>query len=204
VTLSLTVAPGDDPDGPERPSVEHLTFRRDDDGFHERRHLRGIHPLIAGRLDLWRFEHFALTRLPSSDSTYLFHATPTTTPTTSGCSSWPRCATSPRSATRTAPVVALPELEQVLAACLDDLRRARAAEPPAGPDWNRVMLNVWPPVTVPGRGARAGGAGARPDHRGLGLEQVTVQATLALPGTATPPRWWCACRGHRARASRSG
>jgi hypothetical protein len=57
-----------------RSSVEHLTFRRADDGFVERTHLRGIHPLIAGRLDLWRFERFHLTRLPSDEGVYLFEA----------------------------------------------------------------------------------------------------------------------------------
>ncbi|MFU8839207.1 MAG: biotin carboxylase N-terminal domain-containing protein [Nitriliruptoraceae bacterium] len=183
VTLSLTVAPGDDPDGPERPSVEHLTFRRDETGrFRERRHLRGIHPLIAGRLDLWRFEHFAMTRLPSSDNTYLFHATAHDNPDDERLFvvAEVRDLTPVRDPDGRA--VGLPELEQVLASSLDDLRRARASSPGRAPDWNRVMLHVWPPVTVPVEELEPVVRALAPTTEGLGLEQVTVQATLALPG----------------------
>ena len=185
ITLSLTVAPGVDPQDPLRPSVEHLTFRRDEEGrFHERRHLRGIHPLIAGRLNLWRFEHFALTRLPSSEHTYLFHARAHDHPEDERLfvMSEVRDLTPVRDADGR--VIGLPELEQVLASALDDLRRARAATPGSnGPEWNRIMLHVWPPVEVPIAELEPVVRALAPTTEGLGLEQVTVQARLALPGT---------------------
>ncbi|MFP4310612.1 MAG: biotin carboxylase N-terminal domain-containing protein [Nitriliruptoraceae bacterium] len=184
VTLSLTVAPGDDPDAPQRPSVEHLTFRRDEHGrFRERRHLRGIHPLLAGRLDLWRFERFAMTRLPSAESTYLFHASAHDNPDDQRLfvMAEVRDLTPVRDADGR--VVALPELEQVLATCLDDLRRSRATGSGRPPEWNRVMLHVWPPVEVPVAELEPVIRAVAPTTEGLGIEQVTVQATLALPGT---------------------
>jgi acetyl/propionyl-CoA carboxylase alpha subunit/acetyl-CoA carboxylase carboxyltransferase component len=183
VTLSLTVAPGIDPDDPERPSVEHLTFRRDDSGrFQERRHLRGIHPLIAGRLDLWRFERFAMTRLPSSERTYLFHARAHDNPQDERLFVIAEVRDLTPVRDPAGKVVALPELEQVLASALDDLRRARAASPTSnGPEWNRIMLHVWPPVELPIQELEPVIRAVAPTTEGLGLEQVTVQARLTRP-----------------------
>lgn len=175
VTLSVTVEPGT-----ERPSVEHLTFRRQDGHFQERRHLRGIHPLIAGRLDLWRFERFELTRLPSTDGVYLFHGVAHDNPddTRLFVMAEVRDITPVREADGT--LTALPELANVLAACLDDLRRARAGLPAARrPDWNRVQLNVWPLVDLSIREVDSLVRALAPTTEGLGLEQVVVNARLA-------------------------
>jgi acetyl/propionyl-CoA carboxylase alpha subunit/acetyl-CoA carboxylase carboxyltransferase component len=178
VTLSVTVTPGN-----ERPAVEHLTFRRTSEGFRERRHLRGIHPLVAGRLDLWRFEHFRLTRLPSTDGVYLFNAVARENPEDERLivMSEVRDLTGIRDSEGN--LTALPELQHVLAACLDDLRRARASRPVASrPDWNRVQLNVWPLVEIPIAEMDAVVRALAPTTEGLGLEQVLVQAQLAVPG----------------------
>jgi len=181
VTLSLTVTPGIDPDDPERPGVAHLTFRRGPTGrFEERRHLRGIHPLIAGRLDLWRFERFALTRLPSSEHTYLFHARAHDNPEDERLFVLAEVRDLVPVRDQAGRVVALPELEQVLASALDDLRRARATAS-RGPEWNRVMLHVWPPVEVPIHELEPVIRAVAPTTEGLGLEQVTVRARLAPP-----------------------
>ena len=183
VTLSLTVAPGTDPDDPDRPAVEHLTFRRGDTGFAERRHLRGIHPLIAGRLDLWRFERFSLTRLPASESCYLFHATAHDNPDDQRLFVMAEVRDLTPERGPDGRVVALPELEQVLASALDDLRRARALSPVgAAPEWNRIMLYVWPTVDVPLTELEPVIRSVAPTTDGLGLEQVTVQARLQPPG----------------------
>ena len=187
VTLSLTVEPGGGPGAPERPSVEHLTFRRGPEGFRERRHLRGIHPLIAGRLDLWRFEGFALTRLPSSESVYLFHARAHDNPEDERLFALAEVRDLTPVHDEQGRVVALPELEQVLASTLDDLRRARAAAPADnGPDWNRVVLHVWPTVRVPIEELEPVVRAVAPTTEGLGLEQVAVRARLELPDS--PPR----------------
>ena len=184
VTLSVTVAPGDDADAPERPSVEHLTFRRGPDGFRERRHLRGIHPLVAGRLDLWRYENFELTRLPTGDDgVYLFRAVAREHPDDERLFALAEVRDLTPDRDADGRVVSLPELEQVLATCLDDLRAARAALPPEQrPEWNRVVLNVWPVVQIPIAELEPVVRALAPTTEGLGLEQVAVQAELAQPG----------------------
>ena len=179
VTLSVTITRDD---AWERPDVEHLTFRRTAGGFVERRHLRGIHPLIAGRLDLWRYEHFELTRLPSSDEVYLFHAVARATDGDERLFAMGEVRDLTPGRDADGRVAALPELERVLAACLDDLRHARASRPEGSrPDWNRVMLNIWPVVDVPLSDFDEVIRALAPMTDGLGLEQVMVQARLPGP-----------------------
>jgi acetyl/propionyl-CoA carboxylase alpha subunit/acetyl-CoA carboxylase carboxyltransferase component len=162
--------------------VHHLTFRRTPRGFAERRHLRGIHPLIAGRLELWRLSRFALTRLPSSPGVELFHATAREEPSDERLFAFGEVRDLTHVRDERGRIAALPELERVLAACLDDLRRARAAAPPdRRPDWNRVVLNLWPPVEVPVAELEPVVRALAPTTEGLGLEQVMVLAQLRLP-----------------------
>src|SRR3954454_16996624 len=59
------------PDG----AVETVTFRPSPDGLAEDRIIRGMHPLTAQRLNLWRLKNFDGERLQSAEDTYLFHLT---------------------------------------------------------------------------------------------------------------------------------
>lgn len=173
VTFSITPAAG------EAQPANHLTFRRSDDGFVERRYLRGIHPLIAGRLDLWRFEHFDLARLPSADEVYLFRAVARDTPADERLFAMGevRDLTPVRDADGR--ITSLPELERVFAACIVDLRQARAQYPPERrPEWNRVVLHVWPPVDIPVHELDPLMRALAPMTEDLGLDQVMVKAQL--------------------------
>jgi hypothetical protein len=59
--------------------IRNFTFRRGDDeagaagAFREERVYRGIHPMMALRLQLWRLRNFRLERLPSSEEVFFFH-----------------------------------------------------------------------------------------------------------------------------------
>ena len=71
-----------------------VTFRRDDQGeLVEDRGVRGLHPLIAERLDLWRLTNFELERLPADQDVHLFRAPRARTNATSVWSRWPRFGT---------------------------------------------------------------------------------------------------------------
>ena len=55
--------------------IHQFTFRPDADGAAvEDGLVRGMHPMVGRRLDLWRLREFTLTRLPSPDDVLLFHA----------------------------------------------------------------------------------------------------------------------------------
>ena len=177
VTFSVTST---DPDDSTR--ADHLTFRRNGEGFTERAHLRGIHPLIAGRLNLWRFERFDLSRLASDADTYLFRCVAKDNPADERLMAMAevRDLTPVRDAAGR--VTSLPEIERLFATCIADLRQARAAYPAQRrPEWNRVLLHVWPTVDVPIAEVDPVVRQLAPMTEGLGLEQVMVHVRLATP-----------------------
>ncbi|GAA2547356.1 ATP-binding protein [Pseudonocardia hydrocarbonoxydans] len=153
--------------GPDRRPVEDRT-------------LRGLHPMVAERLGLWRLEDFELTRLPSPVDVHLFRAVGRKVPDDARLVvlSDVRDLTLLRG--EDGSIRALPQLEHVLDSCLDALRSARAADRgDAKLEWNRVLLYIWPVVDVPlaelGDVVRL----LAPRTDALGLEQVLVQFRLA-------------------------
>lgn len=183
ITVSVTVTPGDDTDSLERPSVEHLTFGRSTNGYIERRYLRGIHPLIASRLNLWRLEKFDLVRLPTQEnSIYLFNGVARDFPDDSRLFALAEVRDLTPNRDAQGSISALPELEEVLASCLGEIRRARATfTPETMPDWNRVVLTIWPVVDAPINELTPVIRRLAATTDGLGIEQVTVQARVAQP-----------------------
>ena len=181
----------------------------------EDRTLRGLHPMVADRLGVWRLANFALTRLPSPIDVHLFRAVGRNVPDDRRLVAL--------SDVRDLSVVrdgggrirALPQLEHVLDACLDALRAARAAgrdlaSTDARSDWNRVLLYVWPVVDLPLAEFDSVVSRLAPRTEGLGLEQILVQFRLApsrLAGDeATRSRGSCSCGcpGRPARDSSCG
>ncbi|WP_308283234.1 ATP-binding protein [Pseudonocardia nigra] len=149
--------------GPDRRPVENRT-------------LRGLHPMVAERLGLWRLSDFELTRLPSPIDVHIFRAVGKNVPDDRRIivMSDVRDLTVLRD--EAGRIRALPQLEQVLDSCMDALRSARATENGgARLDWNRVLLYVWPVVDVPLEELDSVVWVLAPRTEGLGLEQVLVQ-----------------------------
>ena len=146
----------------------------------EDRTLRGLHPMVAERLGLWRLTNFTLTRLPSPIDVHLFRAIGRNVPDDRRLVvlSDVRDLSVVRDAHGR--VRALPQLEHVLDACLDALRAARAADrADARSDWNRVLLYVWPVVDLPLDEFDSVVSRLAPRTEGLGLEQILLQFRLA-------------------------
>jgi acetyl-CoA carboxylase carboxyltransferase component len=160
--------------GPDRRPVEDTT-------------LRGLHPMVAERLGLWRLRDFALTRLPSPVDVHLFRAVGRNVPDDVRLVALSDVRDLTLLRDDTGRIRALPQLEHVLDACLDSLRAARAADRgDARLEWNRALLYVWPVVDVPfddlGDVVRL----LAPRTDALGLEQVLVQFRLADPDGGEP------------------
>ncbi len=166
-----------------------LTFHRTAAGFVEDPVVRGLHPMIARRLRLWRLESFELRRLPSAPDVYLFDCVARGNPTDERLIAIAevRNLTEVRDADGT--VTELPELEQVLAACLDSLRMAQASHP-AGDRlaWNRVQLDVSSTVETPLDQFLAVARRLAPSTEGLGIDQILVHCRVADPGGQGPLR----------------
>ena len=71
--IVVGVAPADE--GRGMSAIGAFTFRPGPDGLVEDEVLRGLHPMMAHRLHLWRLSEFAIERLPSAEDVYLFHGT---------------------------------------------------------------------------------------------------------------------------------
>jgi acetyl-CoA carboxylase carboxyltransferase component len=170
------------PDGTNVPEFQLLTFEREGTAWSEQRYLRGIHPMIADRLDLWRLEHFDLTRLRSSEDTYLFRCAARDHPSDVRLFAMGEVRDLTPTVDAEGRITGLPELERILADCLDDLRHALAELPAKQrPDWNRILLHVRPVVGFDmGRFDELIRALA-PLTTGLGIEQVMVQVRVPRP-----------------------
>ncbi len=149
--------------------------------------LRGLHPMVAERLGLWRLKDFELTRLPSPVDVHLFRAVGRNVPDDARLVALSDVRDLTLLRDDAGKIRALPQLEQVLDACLDALRAARTADRgDARLEWNRVLLYVWPVVDVP-----LGDLGdvvrlLAPRTDALGLEQVLVQFRMADPAGGEP------------------
>jgi len=162
--------------------AQQLTFHRAAEGFVEDPVVRGLHPMIARRLRLWRLDGFELNRLPAAPDVYLFDCVARGKPSDERLIAIAEVRDLTEVRDADGAVTELPELEQVLSACLDSLRVAQAAHP-AGDKlaWNRVQLDVTPPVEVPLDELLAVARRLAPSTEGLGLDQIIVQCRVPRP-----------------------
>jgi acetyl/propionyl-CoA carboxylase alpha subunit/acetyl-CoA carboxylase carboxyltransferase component len=160
--------------------MQHFTFRPDGAGLAEDRLIRGLHPQVAERLQLDRLREFDLTRLPSVDEEiYLFKAVAKSNPADERLIAMGliRDLTPLREADGR--LVALPELENVLAGCLDAIRIVQAQRPQHRRfASNRVMMYVWPASEFTVEELAPLARRIRPSVSGSGIEEVQFVARL--------------------------
>ena len=158
----------------------HFTFRPFGTALSEDRLIRGLHPQVAERLQLDRLREFDLTRLPSADEEiYLFKAVARANKTDERLIAMGsvRDLTPLREADGR--LVALPELENVLAGCLDAIRIAQAQRPQQRRfSSNRVWMYVWPASEFTVGELAPLAHRIRPTVSGAGLEEVQFVTRL--------------------------
>jgi acetyl-CoA carboxylase carboxyltransferase component/pyruvate/2-oxoglutarate dehydrogenase complex dihydrolipoamide acyltransferase (E2) component len=159
----------------------HFTFRRDpsEDAFTEERLSRGIHPMLALRLQLWRLANFRLERLPAARGIHLFHGIALENPRDERLFALAevRDLTPVRDADGR--IAQFPQLEHTLMEALAGMRRFQSRRP-AGQrlHWNRVLLAVWPPVDLDPDELNGMVRRLAPLSEGLGLEKVVVRCRI--------------------------
>jgi acetyl/propionyl-CoA carboxylase alpha subunit/acetyl-CoA carboxylase carboxyltransferase component len=161
----------------------HFTFRPDGTGppapgLAEDRLIRGLHPQVAERLQLGRLREFHLTRLPSSDEEiYLFKAVAKSNRADERLVAMGQVRDLTPLREADGRLVALPELENVLAGCLDAIRIVQAQRPQHKRfDTNRVMMYVWPASEFTVEELVPLAHRIRPTVSGAGLEEVQFVA----------------------------
>ncbi|HEY6787650.1 MAG TPA: biotin carboxylase N-terminal domain-containing protein, partial [Trebonia sp.] len=183
--VSVTMCP---PDDAGHSSPAWFTFRGapGTGAAVEDRTLRGLHPLAAERLGLWRLSGFELTRLPAAPDVHLFYAKGRHVPADQRLIALADVRELTVLRDRDGRIRGLPQLDRALDACLDSLRSVRSADREAAKlDWNRVMLHVWPVTDISITELRQVMRSLAPRTAALGLEQVLTRLRVAR-GSAQP------------------
>ncbi|MEO6411420.1 MAG: carboxyl transferase domain-containing protein [Pedococcus sp.] len=175
--------------GAGRP-VAYFTFRPDGEGaMVEDRLVRGVHPMVGRRLNLWRLRDFEVTRLEAPDDVLLYLCTAPGNEADQRLVALAQVRQLVVVRDEQGRVTALPHAERAIANCLEAIRRARSARGAAGArlDMNHVWVHIWPPVEADLNQLTALQARIAPLTAGAGIEEVLVQGRIATPDGASAP-----------------
>ncbi|MGZ4668452.1 MAG: ATP-binding protein [Blastococcus sp.] len=179
VTVTVTTPEGD---------VDAVTFRPSPDGPAEERIMRGLHPLTAQRLDLWRLKDFEGRRLPSPEDTYLLHVVAKDNPNDERLIAMAEVRDLTPLRDETGEIVGFPTVERVLTSCLDALRRGQSHRRSRRQlEHNRIHLYAWPSIEVPLSQVATFARMAAPLTVGSGVDQIVLLARLQQED-GEPPR----------------
>ena len=163
--------------------MQHFTYRPQPDGSYEEEKLyRGIHPMMAKRLHLWRLSNFNIERLPSVEDVYLLHAVARDNPKDERLIACAEVRDVTPVLDEKGRVVQLPHLERMLTEAIAGMRLFQSRRPPNQRlCWNRILLYVWPPLNLQRDELRDIVRRLAPATEGLGLEQVVVRVRIPNP-----------------------
>ena len=160
-------------------AVDLLTFRHGDEGIVEDELLRGLHPMMGERLELWRLSNFALERLPSAEDVYLFHGAARENPKDERLFALAEVRDLTPVRDEQGRVSGLPELERVLVEALEAIRGFQAHRTPSRRlHWNRVVLYAWPVIELSTDDVTALMSRLTPLTSGLGIEMLVVRGRM--------------------------
>jgi hypothetical protein len=159
--------------------TQYFTFRPGPAGYREQKLYRGMHPMMAKRLELWRLRNFYVNRLPSVEDVYLFHGVARDNPKDERLFALAEVRDVTAIRDGSGRLVQIPHLERMLMETMTAIRREQYRRPAGSRlQWNRVLLYVRPPLAFPKDElemiARAMGVEAE----GLGLQKVVVRANI--------------------------
>jgi acetyl/propionyl-CoA carboxylase alpha subunit/acetyl-CoA carboxylase carboxyltransferase component len=173
--VAVAVCPG----GGRRAS--YFTFRPGHDSVVEDDLVRGVHPMVGRRLNLWRLRDFNITRLDAPEDVLLYHCIAPENPADQRLVALAQIRELAVVRDAAGHVTSLPHAERAVASCLEGIRRARAARGAAGIklDMNHVFLHIWPVIDAPLDELTALQATMAPLTRGTGVEEVLVQGRIS-------------------------
>jgi acetyl-CoA carboxylase carboxyltransferase component len=172
--------------GPQRLSeaVDVLSFMRAPNGaLAEHRDLRGLHPMMAERLDLWRLSNFTLERLPSANEVYLFRALAREHPRDERLVAVAEVRDMTAVRDEAGRITALPELERMARQALEAMRAVQSRRLPRERlQWNRLVLYAWPTMEFDPDEARPVITRLARLTAGLGMEMAMLRARMREDG----------------------
>jgi acetyl/propionyl-CoA carboxylase alpha subunit/acetyl-CoA carboxylase carboxyltransferase component len=176
-------------DGPRRP-VGYFTFRpQPGGGVAEDDLVRGVHPMVGRRLNLWRLRNFDVQRIEAPEDVLLYECVAKENPADRRLVALAQVRQLAVVRDDEGRVVGLPHAERAVEHCLEAIRRARVARGSAGAklDMNHVWVHVWPVVDADIEGITALQGKITPLTDGAGIEEVLAQGRVAgQDGTPVP------------------
>jgi acetyl/propionyl-CoA carboxylase alpha subunit/acetyl-CoA carboxylase carboxyltransferase component len=153
------------------------------EGLVEDELVRGVHPMVGRRLDLWRLRNFDITRLEAPEDVLLYHCVAPDNPSDQRLVALAQIRELALVRDAEGHVSGLPHVQRAVANCLESIRRARAAMGPAGArlDMNHVWLHIWPVVEAPLEEVTALKRTISPLTAGVGIEEVVAQGRIKGP-----------------------
>ncbi len=175
--IAIAVCPGEG-----RP-VNYFTFRPSPEGLVEDDLVRGVHPMVGRRLNLWRLRNFTVTRLEAPEDVLLYHCVAVENAADERLVALAQVRQFAVTRNAEGEVTSVPHGERAIAACLEAIRRVRTERGAAGSrlDMNHVWLHIWPTVDA---GLDEVGALQRtiaPLTVGAGISEVLAQGRIAEP-----------------------
>ena len=164
-------------------ATPHFTFRLQDGAqFVEDTLVRGLHPMMGERLEVSRLRHFKITRQPSAEDVYLFHAVAHDNPRDQRLFAFGevRDLTVVRDAEGS--VVQIPHLERLVLEIFTAMREFQLRRPPDERlVWNRIVLSIAEPFALSRRELVDIGRRLAPLGEGLDLEKLTLVGPMPDP-----------------------
>ena len=175
--------------GAGRP-VDYVTFRPDGaGGVVEDDLVRGVHPMVGRRLNLWRLTGFHVTRIEAPEDVLLYECVAKENPADRRLVALAQVRQLAVVRDESGAVVGLPHAERAVENCLEAIRRTRAARGTEGAklDMNHVWVHVWPVVEAEVEQLATLEQKITPLTDGAGIAEVIAQGRVAGPdGTPVP------------------
>jgi len=166
--------------------VTYYSYRRDGSGrLAEDTRIRGIHPMVGRKLDLWRLREFELVRLPAPEEVLLFECTARSNPQDRRLVAMAQIRNMTPVYDDGGRLVAVPHAERVIEDCLEAIRRARVSR--GDFDTNHVWVHVWPIVDLSLDEVAALKDKITPIGQGNGIEEVLAHGRLRRPDGRVAP-----------------
>ncbi len=181
--VAVAVCPGSDRD------ITYITVRPGPDGVYEDDLVRGVHPMVGRRLNLWRLRDFRISRLDAPDDVLLYHCVAPDNESDQRLVALAQVRDLTIVRDAEGHVTSLPQAERAITSCLEAIRRARAARGSAGArlDMNHVFVHVWPVIDAPPDELVGLQRTLAPLTVGAGIEEVAAQGRIAAPDGSVHP-----------------
>lgn len=174
--------------GSGRP-VTYYTLRWDDGELTEDTRVRGVHPMVGRRLNLWRLREFDVTRIEAPEDVLLYECVAKSNPADRRLVAVAQVRQLAVVRDEDGTVLGLPHAERAVENCLEAIRRARTSRGSGGSglDMNHVWVQVWPLVEADLDQLTALQRKITPLSEGAGIEEVLAQGRIAAPDGSIRP-----------------